>query len=410
MKGEQHTLWVPLWHIYQPPNQSPYWVKKVAQESYEAIIALYKKHPHAKCIININGSLTLLLQKYGLQHIIDGLKELGLKGQVEFVSSLAYHAIAPLLPEEEIIRQIRRNDAINKEAFGDAYQPTGVWLPEMAYSPDVIKPIAELGYQWISLAGVASNGNWTNNTVHKVSDGTHTLNVLFRDDHLSLDIAFGRLNTSFMDLLRHRSNTYVFTTMDGETIGHHIRTLTHHLDTWLSVLEQDPTLSSGQSKDIFKRFPEGQLSIAHPSSWSTTYEDIKAENYFPLWLEQYLEPYKSAHALSWEHLYTVLDANKFIKEKIPHQHPLYQQARSLLDECMFSCSYWWFTREEGHRASPRLLANLDMQAKVMRLFLTLNNSPSMQAFAEKTESLRAQVYQVLNDYAYEEASVQKAKA
>ncbi len=402
-KTAQKTVWTPLWHIYQPPNQSEYWLKKVAEESYQKIIDIYKKFPNSKLILNINGSLTQLLLKHKLDNIINGFKELAENGQLEFVSTLCYHAIAPLIPEKEMIRQIKLNDEINKKAFGSSYNPTGVWLPEMAYSRSVIKPIAELGYSWISLPGVVSNDSWTNNSHTFVEQGKYKLKVLFRDDRVSLDIAFGNLNDNFPELLRRQKGTYLFTTMDGETIGHHIPKLAAALDNWLSQIQNSEDLTTMSSKELFENFPEKGKSLAFPGSWSTTFEDIQSGNFYPLWLEQHQEPFKSAHRLAWDHLYNLLAASNIIDNDIVAQNPeKYSQAREVIDKALFSCAYWWFTREAGHRASPRFLAGLDMQAKAMRKLLELQNSPELHTIAETNEKLREKVYEVLNNWHYGE--------
>lgn len=375
----------------------------MAEESYQKIIDIYKKHPKAKFILNINGSLTQLLMKHKLYNIINGFKELAENGQLEFVSTLCYHAIAPLIPEKEIIRQIELNDKINKDAFGSSYKPTGLWLPEMAYSRAVIRPIAEFGYKWISLPGVVSNGAWTNNSYAYVQSGSHKLKVLFRDDRISLDIAFGNLNDSFPQIIKKQKGTYLFTTMDGETIGHHIPKLAQALDSWLTEIENSGELETMNSKEIFETYPEAEKSHAFPGSWSTTFEDIQQGNFFPLWLEQHQEPFKSSHQLAWSHLHNLLEMSQIAKKQLINgQEQYYEKTRDLIDKSLFSCAYWWFTREKSHRASPRFLAGLNMQAKAIRQLLKISNTEEMHAIAEKNENLREQIYEILNNWHYKE--------
>ena len=106
-KNINKTYWAPLWHIYQPPIQTKEWLNTIANESYRKIIQIYLKHPKSKLTLNINASLTLLLVKHNLLDIIEGFKKLAKNNQLEFVSTTAYHTICPLLPEEEIIHQIK---------------------------------------------------------------------------------------------------------------------------------------------------------------------------------------------------------------------------------------------------------------------------------------------------------------
>lgn len=390
------TTWTPLWHIYQPPNQTRYWLEKIAKESYEQIINLYKKHPHAKLVLNINGSLTELLLKHKLYHIIQGFKELAEKGQLEFVSTLCYHAIAPLIPTKEVIRQIKLNDEINKKAFGEAYKPSGVWLPEMAYSKIIIPPIANLGYKWISLPGVSTNGSWTNDGYKYIEHAGKKLKVLFRDDRLSLKMAFGNIDENFVNELRQQKGTYLFTTMDGETIGHHIPKLLPILDKVFADIGNSQDLQMMTASELLENYPEQGKALPLPSSWSTTYEDIKQGNFYPLWLEQKTEPFKTAHELAWQHLYTLLEASETAKKESEE----YKKARKLIDRCLFSCSYWWFSREAGHRSLAFFLSNIDMQTKAFRLLLKEHPTEEIHEYLEEAEQTRQELFELLINHNY----------
>jgi len=131
--------WVNFLHFYQPPFLSPALLKIIIKESYEFILKHLEKYPNRKLTLNISGSLTEHLKKED-QSVLNRLKKLVVDGQVELVSSAKYHPILPLLPLMEVKRQIKLHDDINRAVFGAAYQPTGFYLPEMAYS----RPVAEL--------------------------------------------------------------------------------------------------------------------------------------------------------------------------------------------------------------------------------------------------------------------------
>ncbi len=390
------AFWAPLWHIYQPPVQTKEWVIRIADESYRKIIELYKTHPSCRFTLNINASLTMLLQEYGLDDVIEGLKELAEKGQLEFVSSTAFHALCPLLPEKEIIRQIKLNDKINKKAFGKAYKPTGIWLPEMAYAPHITPAIAKAGYTWISLAGVASNGHWTNKGWHTVSFGKYSLKTVFRDDVVSLNIGFGKSDSNFIDSLP--KGTYCFTALDGETIGHHVKTMVIGMKETLDKIERRHDIESISVGEIFERFEYLGEIDALPSSWSTTYEDIKEGNYFPLWLEKHQEPFKTAHELAWKHLYITINAADYAEKKINgdiKQRRLFEEARKLLDKGEHSCMYWWFTRDNWHRDPVRFLVGLEIQNKALiKLQQAIKDEKILKA-VDQAHEIRERIYQTL---------------
>jgi len=390
------AFWAPLWHIYQPPVQTKEWLVRIANESYRQIIELYKTHPKCKFTLNINASLTLLLQEYGLDDIIQGFKELAERGQMEFVSTTAFHTLCPLLPEKEIIRQIRLNDKINKKAFGKAYKPTGLWLPEMAYAPSVTPAIAKAGYSWIPLAGVASNGSWSNKGWHRVSYGKYSLKAVFRDDVVSLNIGFGRGDCDFINTLQ--KGTYCFTALDGETIGHHVKSMVEGMKKTLDEIEKRDDVESISVGEIFEKFPYLGEIDALPSSWSTTYEDIKEGNYFPLWLEKKKEPFKTVHELAWKHLYLIIEAAHHAEKKIngdARQRKLFKEARELLDKGEHSCMYWWFTRDDWHRDPVRFLVGLELQNKALLKLSQAVRDEKVAKVMDEAQHIREKIYQTL---------------
>ena len=107
--------WANFLHIYQPPQQKPYWIKRVSLESYEKLVNGFLNNKRAKVTLNINGCLTELLMKYGQKRIIKKITTLASRGQIEFTASAKYHPFLPLLPKDEIIRQIKLNNQTNKK-------------------------------------------------------------------------------------------------------------------------------------------------------------------------------------------------------------------------------------------------------------------------------------------------------
>ena len=397
------VFWAPLWHIYQPPVQTKEWLLKVTDESYRKIIEIYSEFPEAKLTLNINGSLTHLLMKHKLFDVINGFKSLAENGQLEFLSTTCFHTICPLIPEKEIIRQINLNDKINKRAFGEAYNPTGVWLPEMAYSPEIIPAIKKAGYEWVSLAGVASNGKWTNKGFYTVRNGDYSLKVIFRDDVVSLDIGFGRTNSDFVDRLKSNKGTYCFTALDGETIGHHVPFMVEGLRETLKKIRENPDVETLKCGEIFEIFEYLGDIDAFPSSWSTTFEDIQSGNYFPLWLEKHQEPFKSVHHLAWEHLKLLIKATEKVENSINGDMRIRKKfinIRGLVDRSQYSCMYWWFTRDKWHRVASRFLAGIELQARALYKLRFIKEDKEIEKIIEKAESIREEIYGKMNNFYY----------
>jgi len=121
--------WAPLFHFYQPPTQTRDILKKVSNESYRPLLDVIESYPHAKATVNINGVLTEMLAESGHSDVLEKLRELAMGGQIEFTGSGMYHPILPLIPQEEMERQIRHNHRVNRELLGEVYTPTRLLPP-----------------------------------------------------------------------------------------------------------------------------------------------------------------------------------------------------------------------------------------------------------------------------------------
>ncbi|MFC1687994.1 hypothetical protein ACFL0L_05480, partial [Patescibacteria group bacterium] len=223
--------WANFLHIYQPPTQKEYWVRKIADESYRKITKGLKEHPRAKITLNVNAVLSELFERYGCKDIIDDLRMLAEKGQIEFTGSAKFHPFLPLLPEKEIIRQIELNTETNKKYYGDVYAPKGFFPPEMGYADKVARVAHKMGFEWLILDELAYSGklhdiDWS--SLYTIKDASD-INVYFRERDTSFRILSAEVGMSvfsgsmLVKLLGDRvtRNEYLITAMDGETFGHH---------------------------------------------------------------------------------------------------------------------------------------------------------------------------------------------
>ncbi len=370
--------WAPLFHFYQPPTQLPAVVMKISNESYRPIMDVFEDFPHAKATFNINGVLTEMLALYGHTDILDKMRKLADNGQIEFTGSGKYHPILPLIPREEMERQIRLNHSTNKQYLGDAYRPRGFFPPEMCYSKDIVDPIIQSRHEWIIVSGIACPVGWPMDVIHRIDNVDGDIAVFFRDDILSNKISFKDVDgKGFIEHLKQlhqgSGDIYVITAMDAETFGHHIP---HWDKLFLSQVyetlvpnpgypgvmrEQKPL--AGQHRKLFEYeksrdeheirtvkiselldiFPKGEKVAPKPSSWSTSIDDIKRENYYPLWKD----PNNPVHALQWEHL-DIAMVMTYRAMKIadnPASHQFASNARAILDSALHSCQFWWASKK-----------------------------------------------------------------
>ena len=392
--------WAPLLHFYQPPTQIHWVLDRICDESYRPLIKLFRDIPTAKATVNINAVLTEFLRDHGKKDIIQGLAELAERGQIEFTGSGKYHPILPLIPPEERNRQVAQNWQTNRSLLGQAYNPSGFFPPEMAYSREIVPSILETGHRWLIMSGVACPVAWPVDVVHYIPEGEGGLKVFFRDDLLSNEISFRQTDEAdFIDHLRNlgtgRQDAYVITAMDAETFGHHIK-------NWEKLLLEEvfeaicpptgagdgetacvPPAMPGQAASVYSNvradaageqpatvaqvharllergqsatgiesvlisqlldlFPLGEAIQPHSSSWSTSGDDLRAENPFPLWLDKT----NDVHRFLWEHVDISIQMVKRARELADNEGSHYYAdiARALLDRSLHSDQFWWACR------------------------------------------------------------------
>ena len=337
-----------LFHIYQPPVQIPLVVKQIVSESYRPILDALRDHTEAKITLNINGTLTEQLHDFGYNDIIEGIATLASKGQIEFTGSAKFHPLLPLIPEPEIKRQIKLNEETNTQFFGDVFKPKGFFPPEMAISESVINAVQQMGYEWVIMSGIANTLPEFPTT--NISQHPNGLKFIFRDDYISIDCAFDKINTveEFIRRLYYKHNSedyYVVIAMDGETFGHHVK---HAIDNFLiplfkAVPNRDDVKICTVS-EIVDRFPEGESQNPRESSWSTMPYDIAHNVPFPLWSDPNNQIHIEQHRFFMYALTLIHLSYKYRESMDAERKSIYDNARNLLDRGIHSCQQWWASK------------------------------------------------------------------
>jgi hypothetical protein len=399
--------WAQLLHFYQPPTQSSTILKKICDESYRPLIDVLNRYPQAKVTVNINGVLTEMLHDCGHDDIISGARQLAKKEQIEFTGSGKYHPILPLIPGKEMERQIRLNYRTNRQLFGTVYEPKGFFPPEMCYSQEIVQPVLDSGHKWIILSGIACAcpESWPIDTVHYIKGGSEKLAVFFRDDVVSNKISFRSLKPSeFLDNLRYirgkKKDMYIVTAMDAETFGHHIQ---HWEELFLAEvyeqiesptqtlagLKQSTVLAAQHSllyangeiaeevravtiSELLELFPQGRRVEPLNSSWSTSAQDLAAENPYPLWRERGNE----IHRLQWEHLDITIELVDKAMEIADNDEAkrFATISRGLLDRALHSCQFWWASRRPMWDINLVHKGLLEQQEAIVNAYRAINLS------------------------------------
>jgi hypothetical protein len=326
--------WANLLHFYQPYGQKRHIIDAIVAQCYRPVGEGILAHPEARLTIDFPGGLLDQLAAYGYQDVIDLYAEAGRRGQVEFVGSAKYHAILPLLPEGEARRQIELNDETNRRHLGDAYQRRGLFLPEMAWSPELAPVLEQAGIDWVMLDELAYDGhvNHVDYTQTYQVAGTQ-LRALFREHRLSATIMsaaprdVSRLKEAAREELQ--PNRYIVTGMDGETFGHH--RVGH--EQLLFGMFRDPDIQMVLMSEVFEKFPRVEKVDTVACTWASSEDDITKGVPYISWSD----PSNNIHKLQWELV------GLAVKEldKLPPTKPEYPGLRQRLDHALASDQFFW---------------------------------------------------------------------
>lgn len=323
-------IWANFLHIYQPPTQKEIWVRRIANESYRKLFTGFLEIPRAHLTLNINGVLCELLERYGGKDVLNQIRTLAERGQIELTGSAKYHAFLPLLPESEIERQIKLNEETLAKFFGPAFTKRGFFSPEMAFSPKVAAVAKRLGYQWIIADELGlPKGEKLSDRVRYQIQNLEPFEIYFRERSLSFTVLSANVGTT-TSLFRYLGDQikkpgYVVTAMDGETFGHH----RPGLEVFLFDLLRNEKITPVQISELKNLFLNLRLVLPRESTWATTRKDLQRDEPFSRWQnkENLIQKFQ------WE--LTNLAVSVVGRNKA---NPA---IRGLLDQALHSDQYWW---------------------------------------------------------------------
>jgi len=334
-----------LLNIHQPDWQNESMLSQIVESSYW-VLEWISKATNFKATLNLTYSLTELLLKHGHKKVIDDIG-LGLENKrIELTGTAAYHPILPILPDDEIKWHIGLNDRKHKEIFGDLWEPRGFFPPEMAFSPTLAKIVKEMGYEWIITEDVVHDLDRAipNDSIAAI-DG---LPVFFRSSHWSNTFSSynpDRGNTNAEEFVHALDKampkgTYMILAFDGETIGH-CQYYTEETMAWLANTMEQEGINSVFVSDLLDIYPRVEKIApsdgnSYEGSWSTSKENISANNPFPLWKDPTNVIHASLDELT-EHVRSTVKSSE--------KDPRYGEALDLFYKGQNSCKMWWATKE-----------------------------------------------------------------
>lgn len=332
-----HITWINLLHFYQPPTADNETIVEAAEKSYKRIISALKRNRRIKFTLNLAGCLLDRLESLGYAELIGDLKTMLAGGQIELTGSAAFHPILALLPDKEIIRQIKINQEILKKHFGEKIKTTGFFIPEAAYGAKVAKIIKKLGYRWIMLDEISAGAK----------PGRLDFSRPYIDKNSGLEILFRQRQNSkkyapqlIFELMKKRPAETVITATDAELYGLRRKDFSYTFEKLLKRAEIK-TLTVGQylaglDKPVKNIRPR-------PSSWESSEAELKNNLPYFLWHNKK----NKIQSLLWQLAAGALaNIDKHAKDQN------YFWSRQHLDKGLASCTFWWASAHDFKLYGP----------------------------------------------------------
>ncbi|MCF7820112.1 MAG: polysaccharide deacetylase family protein [Candidatus Pacebacteria bacterium] len=370
-------LWINFIHLYQPANTKSQYIEEAVDLSYQRLLQALKENSRTKFTININGCLIERLFEMGRVDIISGFKDLISRGQLEIVSTAAYHPVLPLISKQEMARQIKEQEKILHKYLGVKNKPKGFFLPEMAYSPQVSKVLASLGYKWIILDEIAFKGKIDEAEVDKVYQDKYSgLKIIFRSRRQS--------NTYVPDLIikNIKSNNeleFFMTATDAELYGLRHQDPTGELEKVLSSAKVETQTIS----EYLKNKPVIEIKPL-ACSWESLKEELQDNQPYILWNGRNNKIQASLWKLANLAL-TLLENNP--------QDKNYAWARWHLVRGLASCTFWWASAKDfKHNFGPYAWNPDETERGLEELIRSVRSleSESLRKYKLKAENLYIQ--------------------
>lgn len=330
-------IWINFLHLYQPVNVDGHIIKEATEMSYTRLIRALEEHPDIKFTFNITGCLFLRWEELGYINLIKKIKVLIEKGQLELTGSAAYHPIMPLVPEQEVVKQIKENEKILKKHFGKNFKPKGFFLPELAYSPAVSKIVKKMGYQWLILDEIAYNGKLNEVDYNKIyKDKNSGLKIVIRSRKYSNSYV---PETVAKKIKNNKEEKIIITATDGELYG-----LRHNDPTAVfEKLLKDKQLKTLTVSEFIKNYKLTTGINPLPHSWATSEKELQKAQYFNLWQEKT----NAIQKMLWQLAYLAHDTVKKYKKD-----DNYYWARWHLVRGLASCTFWWASAKDFRLFGP----------------------------------------------------------
>jgi alpha-amylase len=151
-------------HNHQPVGNFGWVIAEVYGQAYLPMLEALERHPTVRVALHYSGPLLEWL-RVERPEFIARLAGLVARDQVEILGGGYFEPILVSLPERDRVGQLRRMAGELEVLFGR--RPSGAWLAERVWEPDLPTSLAAAGYDWTVLddahfraAAIPEDGLW----------------------------------------------------------------------------------------------------------------------------------------------------------------------------------------------------------------------------------------------------------
>ena len=134
-----------VFHQHQPVGNYGFVFEELYEKSYEPLVACLERHPGVKAGLHYSGPLLDWL-KANRPDYVARIRALVTRGQVEILGGGYYEPILPSISEDDRRGQLEKMRDEVQRLFGVA--PTGAWVAERVWEPELPQSLARSGYEW----------------------------------------------------------------------------------------------------------------------------------------------------------------------------------------------------------------------------------------------------------------------
>ena len=135
-------------HFHQPYGNLDEVFADAMDRCYLRTLELLKEHPKVKTAIHVSGPLLDWAEAHRPE-MIEALAELVTRGQVEVLGGGYQEPMLAILPDRDAVGQLELMADRCESLLGA--RPTGMWLTERVWEPDLPRPIRAAGYRYTLL-------------------------------------------------------------------------------------------------------------------------------------------------------------------------------------------------------------------------------------------------------------------